>query len=47
MPLIKITETERTLHLKPLINKGIKYLMWKADKLFGKYCTCKDLIQKI
>ena len=45
-PLIEITKKERTLHLKPWINKVIQYLMWKRDKLFRKYCTCKDLIQK-
>ena len=45
-PLIKITKKERTLHLKPWINKEIHYLMWKRDKLFRKYCACKDLIQK-
>ena len=44
--LIKITKKERTIHLKPLINKEIQYLMWKRDQLFRKYCTCKDLIQK-
>ena len=45
-PLIKITKKERTLHLKPWINKEIQYLMWKRDKLFRKYWACKDLIQK-
>ena len=45
-PLIKITKKERTLHLKPWINKEIQYLMYKRDKLFRKYYTCKDLIQK-
>ena len=33
-PLIKITKKERTLHLKPWINKENQYLMWKRDKLF-------------
>ena len=45
-PLIKITEKEQTLHLKPWINKEIQYLMRKRDKLFQNYCVCKDLIQK-
>ena len=44
--LIKITKKERTLHLKPLINKEIQYVMWKRDKQFRKYCVCKDLMQK-
>ena len=33
-PLIKITEKERILHLKPWINKEIQYFIWKRDKLF-------------
>ena len=45
-PLIKITKKEGTLQLKHCINKEIQYLMWKRDKLFRKYCACKDLIQK-
>ena len=28
-PLTKIATKERTLHLKPRINKEIKYLLWK------------------
>ena len=33
-PLIKITKKERTLSLKPWINKELQYLMWKRDNLF-------------
>ena len=43
-PLIKITKKERILHLKSWINNEIQYLMLKRDKLFRKYCVCKDLI---
>ena len=45
-PLIKITKKERTLNLELWINEEIQYLMWKRDKLFRKYCACKDLIHK-
>ena len=31
-PLIKITQKERILHVKPWVNKEIQYLMWKKDK---------------
>ena len=33
-PLTKITKKERTLQSKPWINKEIKHVMWKRDKLF-------------
>ena len=33
-PLIKITTKERTFHLKPRINKEIKYLLWKKKSCF-------------
>ena len=33
-PLTKVTKKERTLQSKPWINKEIKHLMWKRDKLF-------------
>ena len=41
-PLTKVTKKERTLQSKPWINKEIKHLMWKRDKLFRKYCACKN-----
>ena len=34
VPLTKVTKKERTLQSKPWINKEIKHLMWKRDKLF-------------
>ena len=40
--LTKVTKKERTLQSKPWINKEIKHLMWKRDKLFRKYCACKN-----
>ena len=33
-PLTKVTKKERTLQSKPWINKEIKHVMWKRDKLF-------------
>ena len=45
--LTKITTKERTLHLKPRINKEMKYLLWKKKKLFRNYCAGKDLMQKV
>ena len=45
-PLTKVTKKERTLQSKPWINKEIKHLMRKRDKLFRKYCACKNEIQK-
>ena len=45
-PLTKVTKKERTLQSKPWINKEIKHLMWKRDKLFRKYCACKNETQK-
>ena len=44
--LTKVTKKERTLQSKPWINKEIKHLMWKRDKLFRKYCACKNETQK-
>ena len=41
-PLTKVTKKERTLQSKPWINKEIKHLMWKRDKLFRKYRACKN-----
>ena len=45
-PLAKVTKKERTLQSKPWINNEIKHLMWKRDKLFQKYCSCKNETQK-
>ena len=45
-PLTKVTKKERTLQSKPWINKEIKHLMWKIDKLFRKYYACKNETQK-
>ena len=45
MPLTKVTKKERTLHWKSWINKEIQYLLCKKDKLFRKYCTCKDVLE--
>ena len=39
VPLTKVTKKERTLQSKPWINKEIKHLMQKRDKLFLKYCA--------
>ena len=44
-PLPKVTK-KRTLRSKPWITKEIKHLMWKRDKLFRKYCACKNETQK-
>ena len=33
-PLTKVSKKERTLQSKPWINKEIKHVMWKRDKLF-------------
>ena len=33
-PLTKITTKERIFHLKPRINKEIKYLLWKKKSCF-------------
>ena len=45
-PLAKVTKKERTLQSKPWINKEIKHLMWKRDKLFRKFCAYKNETQK-
>ena len=45
-PLTKVTKKERTLQSKPWKNNEIKHLMWKRDKLFQKYCSCKNETQK-
>ena len=42
VPLSKVIKKERTLQTKPWTNKEIKHLMWKRDKLFRKYCACKN-----
>ena len=44
--LTKVIKKGRTLQSKPWINKEMKHLMWKRDKLFRKYCTCKNETQK-
>ena len=41
-----VTKRERTLQSKSWINKEIKHLMLKRDKLFWKYCACKNETQK-
>ena len=46
VPLTKVTKKERTLQSKPWINKEIKHLMWKRDKLFQIYYACKNETQK-
>ena len=45
--LTKVTKKERTLQLKPWLNKEIKHLMWKRDKLFQKYCAWKEFKKKL
>ena len=40
--LTKVTKRERTLLSKPWINKEIKHLMLKRNKLFQQYCACKN-----
>ena len=45
-PLSKVTKKERNLQSKPWINKEIKHLMWKRDKLFRKCCAYKNETQK-
>ena len=42
-PSTKVTKKEKTLKSKPWINKEIKQLTWKREKLFWKYCACKKL----
>ena len=44
--LTKVIKKGRTLQSKPWINKEMKHLMWKRDKLFRKCCTCKNETQK-
>lgn len=47
MPLAKVTKRERTLHLKPGINKEIQYLLRKTEKLCRKYCVYNDSLEVI